>query len=107
MIKRSVLVARGPVLTVHDLSFDQEPAPPGKEGPPPLDSLLGALDAQAALLIDLARRGDTGVAVHELAIGRLEQALIRAALAATAGNQVAAARLLGISRSTLRSKVTD
>jgi len=107
VIKRSVLVARGPVLTVHDLSFDQEPAPPGKEGPPPLDSLLGALDAQAALLIDLARRGDTGVAVHELAIGRLEQALIRAALAATAGNQVAAARLLGISRSTLRSKVTD
>jgi len=45
--------------------------------------------------------------VHELAIGRLEQALIRAALAATAGNQVAAARLLGISGSTLRSKVTD
>ena len=36
---------------------------------------------------------------------RLERALIDEALKATGGNQVAAARLLGISRSTLRSKL--
>jgi DNA-binding NtrC family response regulator len=107
VIKRSVLVARGPVLTIHDLRFDQEAEAPTDEGRPLLDRLLGALDAQAALLVEAAGRGDADVAVHELAMGRLEQALIRAALAATAGNQVAAARLLGISRSTLRAKVAE
>jgi DNA-binding protein Fis len=44
-------------------------------------------------------------AIHEAAMTRLERALIDEALKATGGNQVAAARLLGISRSTLRSKI--
>jgi two-component system, NtrC family, nitrogen regulation response regulator GlnG len=44
-------------------------------------------------------------AIHEVAMTRLERALIDEALKATGGNQVAAARLLGISRSTLRSKI--
>jgi len=105
VIKRSVLVARGPVLTIHDLSLEQEPELPVDKGGSRLESLLGALETQASLLVDAAASGDAEVAVHELAINRLEQALIRAALAAKAGNQVAAARLLGISRSTLRSKL--
>jgi DNA-binding protein Fis len=40
-------------------------------------------------------------------MSRLDRALIDKALEATGGNQVAAARLLGISRSTLRSKVAN
>ena len=107
VIKRSVLVARGPVLTTHDLSFEQEAGAATDAGRGLLDNLLSALDAQAALLVDAAGHGEADIAVHELAMGRLEHALIRAALAATAGNQVAAARLLGISRSTLRSKVAE
>jgi DNA-binding protein Fis len=38
-------------------------------------------------------------------MSRLERALIDKALEVTGGNQVAAARLLGISRSTLRTKI--
>ncbi len=105
VISRSLLIARGPVLTIHDLSFDPEGAAPADNGGSSLAGLLAALEAQAARLIDAAVRGGTEVPVHELAINRLEAALIRSALAATAGNQVAAARLLGISRSTLRSKL--
>ncbi len=105
VIKRSLLVARGPVLTIHDLRFDPEAAAPEDDGSSSLDGLLGSLEAQAVRLIDAAVRGGIDVPVHELAIDRLERALIRGALAATAGNQVAAARLLGISRSTLRSKL--
>ena len=107
VIKRSVLVARGPVLTTFDLSFDQESGAATDAGKGLLDNLLSALDAQAAVLVDAAGHGEADIAVHELAMGRLELALIRAALAATAGNQVAAARLLGISRSTLRSKLAE
>ena len=70
-----------------------------------LDGLLGALEAQATRLVGAVVRGGIDVPVHELAINRLEAALIRGAPAATEGNQVAAARLLGISRSTLRSKL--
>jgi DNA-binding NtrC family response regulator len=105
VISRSLLVARGPVLTIHDLGFNPEGPAPADAGGSGLDGLLRALDAQATRLVDAAVRGGTDIAVHELAINRLETALIRGALAATAGNQVAAARLLGISRSTLRSKL--
>lgn len=107
VIKRSVLTARGPVLTIHDLSFDRKTETSIDDGPPLLESVLAGLDAQGALLLEAAGRGDPAVAVHSLAIHRLDQALVRAALAATAGNQVAAARVLGISRSTLRSKLVD
>ncbi|MEP7183375.1 MAG: sigma-54 dependent transcriptional regulator [Betaproteobacteria bacterium] len=105
VIKRSLLVAHGPVLTIHDLSFDPDDAAPADDGGSSLDGLLAALEAHAARLVDATVRGGIDVPVHELAIDRLEGALIRGALKATAGNQVAAARLLGISRSTLRSKL--
>jgi len=105
VIKRSLLVAHGPVLTIHDLSFDPEEAAPADGGGSGLDSLLTALEVHAARLVDAAVRGGLDIPVNELAIDRLEGALIRGALKATAGNQVAAARLLGISRSTLRSKL--
>jgi len=103
VIKRALLVARGPVLTIHDLASDADDglALPDAHG---IEPLLRRLEAQAAPLIDAASEAGE-LPVHELAMHRLEQALIRAALAATAGNQVAASRLLGISRSTLRSKL--
>jgi DNA-binding NtrC family response regulator len=107
VIKRSVLVARGPVLTIHDLTFDQDSAVSPDGGAAGLAGLLGALESQAAALIEASARDGGDLAIHALAIDRLDRALIQAALAATAGNQVAAARLLGISRSTLRSKMTD
>ena len=106
VIKRSVLVARGPALTIHDLRFEQQPLS-CDEKLPLMDKLLAGLESQAVRLVDAARQGNASVGVHGVAVDRLEQALIRAALSTTSGNQVAAARLLGISRSTLRAKLAE
>jgi DNA-binding protein Fis len=100
-------VARGPVLSVHDLRFEQDNGRTAGDRHSVLDKALETVEAQAAMLVQAARKGEARDGVHGLAIERLEQALIRAALDATGGNQVAAARLLGISRSTLRSKLSE
>jgi len=105
VIKRSLLTAKGPVLTVHDVDLALEPASPMSAGISAPDDEAAALDAVAARVIARANRLDEPPPVHALAMEQLEQALIREALKATDGNQVAAARLLGISRSTLRLKM--
>jgi DNA-binding NtrC family response regulator len=107
LIKRSLLAARGPVLTIHDINSVAQVYPAMEVDGSSVDHLLGVLEAQARLLVAAAGRGEIASGVHDLAIDRLDRALIRAALATTTGNQVAAARLLGISRSTLRSKLHD
>ena len=45
--------------------------------------------------------------VHERLLAEVERPLIRACLAATGGNQLKAARLLGINRNTLRKRLND
>jgi len=106
VIKRSALRARGRVLTVHDLSLDTGPTvtTTGDSG---VAELLANLAALAPELVEAAHRGESVPDLYDRAIGQLEHALIEAALAATDGNQVAAARLLGMSRTTLRAKLPD
>jgi DNA-binding protein Fis len=65
------------------------------------------LDAVATAVIAVGAGLAEPPPLHELAMTRLEQALIAEALKATNGNQVAAAKLLGISRSTLRAKLAS
>ena len=106
VIKRAVLTARGSTLTVHDLDFDAEASPTVPEAA--LERILAPLDAVAASLVGLGvAAGETPPPIHDAAVSRLDRALIAKALEATGGNQVAAARLLGISRSTLRSKISS
>jgi len=46
-----------------------------------------------------------GTSLHANLLEKVEKFLIRKALSETSGNQVQAARLLGISRNTLRSRI--
>ena len=102
VIRRSVLAAKGSTLTVHDLSLES-----GSTGVHPVGLVLATapLDDVAAAVIAAGAGLTEPPPLHALAMNRLEQALIAEALKVTHGNQVAAARLLGISRSTLRSKL--
>jgi DNA-binding NtrC family response regulator len=106
VIKRSVLSARGDVLTVHDLSLAQGDGDTDAAHSE-VERLADVLASVGRRLVEAAGRTAESLPLHELAMERLERALVQAALEATGGNQVAAARLLGMNRSTFRDKMAQ
>jgi DNA-binding NtrC family response regulator len=102
-IKRAVLAARGSTVTVHDVELPDESAlTAGGES-----ELRQSLQKQATKIVgDPEQYGGSGkLYQHLMDAASLE--VIDAALKMTDGNQVAAARLLGINRSTLRKKLAE
>ncbi|NOX68277.1 MAG: sigma-54-dependent Fis family transcriptional regulator [Gammaproteobacteria bacterium] len=102
-VKRAVLAARGTTITLHDLDLAEErPAHSSVHA-----GLRQSLRVQAREIVaDPDRYGGSGfVYQHLMDAAGLE--IIHAALALTKGNQVAAAKLLGINRSTLRKKLSE
>jgi DNA-binding NtrC family response regulator len=102
-IKRSVLAARGTTVTIHDLEMPEARS----------DALGNSADFSQSLKQHVSKMvaepdqygGSGNVYQNLLDASGLE--LIHAALRHTGGNQVAAAKLLGINRSTLRKKLAD
>jgi len=102
-IKRTVLAARGSTLTAHDLELPDESAKAG-ENPGSLAELLAA---QAAAMVAAPEKFGGDGRIYQEMMDAAGLALIDAALRATNDNQVAAASLLGINRSTLRKKLAE
>ena len=102
-IKRSVLAARGSTVTIHDLELPEERAH-GSAADPDLRQWLAS---QATKMVaEPEEYGGSGkIYQHLMDMAGLE--LIQAAMRLTNDNQVAAAKLLGINRSTLRKKLSD
>ncbi len=101
-IKRSALTASGPMLNSMDLQFESTPVSAAADAVDPIE-----LTAKTALQEILARpppSDDETSAFHSL-VAQTEAAIIEEALHITEGNQVAAAQLLGINRTTLRNKM--
>ena len=95
VIERAAVVARGEALTVDDL--------PGEvcgRGSVSAEDFTSAVDAAVQQLFSLARK-DSKLRI----IAAVERELIIRALAETAGNQLQAAKLLGITRATLRKRI--
>jgi DNA-binding NtrC family response regulator len=103
-IKRAVLLARGPLLTVHDLALTPVEIPqPGVAAGPALERLQAAVRTALHQLLDQAP--DEGL-YHTL-VELTGRELIAEALRLTQGNQVAASRLLGLHRTTMRKKILE
>jgi len=100
-ISRSLILCKGEVLTAEGIVFDVEGelAPFGDEEE--LERTLAkTLDP---LFTDILRLWGTGL--HSNLLEKIEKFLVKKALAETKGNQVQAAKMLGVSRNTLRSRI--
>jgi DNA-binding NtrC family response regulator len=102
-IKRGSILARSDVITVDDIggNLGRRPFPARKE----VESALAGT-ARAALqerVVDGAATASSSV-YHEI-VDVVEAALVQEALAITNGNQVKAAVILGVNRTTLRKKM--
>jgi two-component system nitrogen regulation response regulator GlnG len=83
---------------------DHSPPPPGQEGPLTLSMLV-----ERHLAGHFADQPD-GVppaGLYDRVLEEVERPLIQLTLAATRGNQVRAAEILGLNRNTLRKKISD
>ena len=97
VIERAAVVARGDTLTLEDLPAEiRDPRTPVIAP----EDVNAAIDAAVRPLFALARK-DGKLKV----LPAVERELIIRALAETAGNQVQTAKLLGITRATLRKRI--
>jgi two-component system nitrogen regulation response regulator GlnG len=102
-VKRALVLASGDVITADDVEQATSAAP------------ASSADWSELARRELAERLESGGASDEedgsgpywSFVSRLERAVIREGLARSRGNQIQAARLLGINRNTLRKKIAE
>jgi nitrogen regulation protein NR(I) len=100
-IKRALILCKGEILTENEIVFDREDEGISIRDEMELENLLAKkLDP---LFTDILKFWETSL--HANLLEKVERFLVRKALAETKGNQVQAAKLLGISRNTLRSRI--
>jgi two-component system response regulator AtoC len=100
-IKRGLILCKGEVMTDKEIVFDVEDEEISLSDEKELESVLTKrLDP---LFTDILRFW--GTSLHANLLEKVEKFLIQKALSETQGNQVQAAKLLGISRNTLRSRI--
>lgn len=83
----------------------EEKGPRGASGLSP-SSPISFEEAVRAFLREEVEKNSRGK-IHEVVIGKIERVLIGLVLEAEKGNQVRAAKRLGINRNTLRKKMKD
>jgi two-component system nitrogen regulation response regulator GlnG len=103
VIKRAMVLASGDVITVEDIQIATESSRSTSADWPSLarSELAQWLDARGS------EEFEEGKGPYWLFMERLERAVIAEAMRRSGGNQIQAARLLGINRNTLRKKLVD
>jgi two-component system, NtrC family, nitrogen regulation response regulator GlnG len=105
------LAALYPQDVINGSVIDGELAPPavasGKSIPHGIDNLGGAVEAYLSSHFSGFPNGVPPPGLYHRILKEIEVPLLTAALAATRGNQIRAADLLGLNRNTLRKKIRD
>ena len=100
-VKRGLILAKGDVLTEEEITFDEGGGVSSFDSEEELEkNLKTMLDP---FFSDILRFWGTGL--HSNLLEKVEKYLIQKALTETGENQVKAAKLLGISRNTLRHRI--
>jgi two-component system, NtrC family, response regulator AtoC len=100
-INRSLILCKGNVMTAEDIIFDVEGEATSFANEEELENTLAKM--LAPLFADILRLWGRGL--HSNLLEKIEKFLVQKTLAETKGNQVQAAKLLGISRNTLRHRI--
>jgi len=100
-MNRSLILCKGEVLTDEDVIFDVEGEAASFANEEELENTLAKM--LDPLFTDILRLWGRGL--HSNLLEKIEKFLVQKALAETKGNQVQAAKLLGISRNTLRNRI--
>lgn len=100
-IKRALILCKGEVLAEEEIHFDMEEQKTSFASEEELEKVLRK--KMDPLFRDLLRFWGKGL--HSNLLDKIEKFLIQKALSETGGNQVQAAKLLGISRNTLRNRI--
>jgi two-component system, NtrC family, response regulator AtoC len=100
-INRTLILCKGNVMTAEDIILDMEGEDTSFANEKELeDALAKMLDPLFTNIVQLWGRG-----LRSNLFEKIEKFLVKRALTETKGNQVQAARLMGISRNTLRSRI--
>jgi nitrogen regulation protein NR(I) len=100
-INGGLILCRGEVLTDEDIIFESEGDVTAFASEKELENTLAKM--LDPLFTDILRFWGTGL--HSNLLEKIEKFLVQKTLAETKGNQVHAAKLLGISRNTLRHRI--
>jgi transcriptional regulator with PAS, ATPase and Fis domain len=100
-INRSLILCKGKVLTSKDVTIAKEKEDTLLANEKELENALAKM--LDPLFTDILRLWKGGL--HANLLEKIEKILVRKALRATQGNQVQAARILEVSRNTLRSRI--
>ncbi len=106
LIRRLVALYSQDTIGAEIVRAELAEAPDGA-GPPAEESLSGAVERHLSEYFQAHRGGLPAPGLYDRVLREIERPLIELTLAATRGNQIQAARLLGINRNTLRKKIRD
>ena len=100
-INRGLILCRGEVLSDEDIIFESEREVTAFACEKELENILAKM--LDPLFTDILRFWGTGL--HANLLEKIEKFLVQKTLAETKGNQVHAAKLLGVSRNTIRHRI--
>ncbi len=103
-LMRAAVLARGRTVTVDDLAFSGTARVPEDAEALPLDA---AVRQHVRQRLDELREGARPGNVHAALVAAVERTLFEAVLDESGGNQLRAARILGLNRNTLRKKLIE